>query len=460
MHFEARLRAFARQTDGSVAIMFALAMGATCLAAGIAIDYARAFSIQTSIQADLDAAMLGAASHIADPAKMGTAAQQYFATNWTAKHDANDVNLTVSKVSDMRIRGTVTATVPTTIMNIAGYATVPIGATSEIEVSGNEIEMTLVLDTTASMAGTKMSVMKTNAKTLIRDAFAAPNADDHVKLSIVPFGQYVNVGMSNRGASWMDVPLDANIPRQSCYDHENITGTSNCRMETFTGFSDGVPTSWQSEVCDHTYGPPIYRCDNWTENQVWYGCAGSRDNPLDIDDTAWGTPVPGIMAVGCGSEVLPLTNSKQTLINKIDSLTTSGDTYIPSGLFWGWTTLSKQAPYNQARDYGEVVDGKPVRKIMVLMTDGFNTLSPIYPEHTGTDTTQSNALTADLCNNIKAQDIELYTVAFEVTDNTIKDVLEACATSGRHFFDADSAGELSEAFRAIAGSFTPLRLAR
>ncbi len=453
------LRAFARRNDGSVAMMFGLSMMGLMLAAGLSLDYARAFSVQTGLQADLDSALLGAASEMAQPAQIQSKAQKYFNANWSSKHNVGSVTLTVTKVDNTHLRGVARAKVPTTLMKMAGFNEVDVEAVAEVEVAGNDIEMALVLDTTASMAGAKMDALKTNATMLIDEAFAAPNASQHVKISVVPFGQYVNIGMSNRNATWMNVPLDAQVPRQSCYDHENITSTSNCRMETTSGTNDGVPVTSQAEVCDHTYGPPVYSCDNWTEDQAWYGCTGSRNNPLDVSDTNWSTKAPGIMGIGCGSELLPLTNDASALTSKINSLTTSGDTYIPGGLFWGWTTLSKTAPFTQARDYGEIVDGKAVRKIMVLMTDGFNTLSPVYPHHTGYDATLSNNLTSDLCNNIKGKDVELFTVAFQVKDVSVKDILETCATSQSHYFDADSPDALKQSFKAIAGSFTPLRLA-
>ena len=141
-------------------------------------------------------------------------------------------------------------------------------------------------------------------------------------------------------------------------------------------------------------------------------------------------------------------------------MSTTGNTYIPAGLMWGWATLSKNAPYDQAED---AINGQKVRKIMVLMTDGFNTLSPTVPHngsHFGSDTAQSNTYTQELCSNIKAQKVTIYTVAFDVTDANIKSILESCASSPGNYFDASNASELQEAFEKIAADFSPLRLTR
>ena len=452
---------FARRDDGGVAVMFGLSLVVLGLAAGVAMDYARAFSVETALRSDLDAAVLSAASRMTEASAVQEAALVSFGENWKTKHTVSSVSVTVSQVESNKLRGVATAVVPTTLMKIGGFNTISLTATSEVEVAGGNVELSLVLDTTASMAGTKLDGLKAAAKSLVETAYEAHDAEMHVKIGIVPFGQYVNVGIGNRNSAWMSVPPDSSTPKNWCgTDDQIVNGTANCRMETTSGSNDGQPYSYQQEVCDNTYAPPSYQCYDWTEDEVWSGCAGSRNNPLDTLDEQYGTPVPGVMNAACGAEITPLTNDKVLLDGQIDSLVASGDTYIPAGLMWGWSVLSKEAPYDQGVAYGEKVDGKPVRKVMVLMTDGFNTLSPTYPGHTGNDTTQTNGLTAELCTNVKGKGIDIYTVAFDVSNNAIKNVLEACASSPSMFFDATDSDELVAAFRNIAKDFTPLRLAK
>lgn len=455
------LKQFAGERDGGVAVLFGLSLVGLSLAAGLALDYARAFSVESALRSDLDAAVLGAASNMSDPGAVQAAASAYFDENWKLKHGVSNVSLTVVKTADNKLTGTATATVPTTLMRLGGFNTIDLRAVSEVEVAGGNVELSLVLDTTGSMAGSKLDGLKLAAKSLIETAYEAPDADEHVKIGIVPFGQYVNVGMENRSAPWMSVPPDADIAQHYC---GNVSGpiltTTNCRTETVHTYQDGQPYSYDQQVCDHTYGPPTYQCSDWTDHIAWYGCAGSRANPLDTLDENYATPVPGLMNTGCGSPIQKLTNDQTLLNDKIDALVASGDTYIPTGLMWGWTLLSHIAPFDDALDYGARVDGKKVKKVMVLMTDGFNTLSPLYPNHNGGDTALANNLTAELCVNIKSKEIELYTVAFEVNDNSIKDILETCASSSSKFFDARDSSELVAVFRNIAKDFTPLRLAR
>jgi len=98
-------------------------------------------------------------------------------------------------------------------------------------------------------------------------------------------------------------------------------------------------------------------------------------------------------------------------------------------IIWGWRTLSNIAPFQEARGYGELVQGQPVRKFLVLMSDGKNTLSPAYPAHTGSDTAVADQLNLESCTHIKTKGIEIYTVAFEIPGQTAKDLLQSCASS-------------------------------
>jgi Mg-chelatase subunit ChlD len=143
---------------------------------------------------------------------------------------------------------------------------------------------------------------------------------------------------------------------------------------------------------------------------------------------------------------------------KIDSMIAQDATYIPAGLMWGWAALTKSEPFTEAEDK---VHGQPVRKIMVLMTDGFNTISSSVPYdggHFAKDTAAANANTTQLCENVKGAGIELYTVAFALTDPTIKKILEDCASAGGKYYDAATGTDLEEAFKKIAADFSPLRL--
>lgn len=455
---------FAADQRGSIAVLFAFCLVALVTIAGLAVDHARSVSTHSALQADLDAALLyvGKKRHgnQDDSFNAQDVAQTYLRNLRRRTHaDDNALSVVVSETAPGRFKAKASLAVPTTFSKLVGISKLSVSVFSEIASGDQPIEVALVLDNTFSMSGSKLDSLKTAAKSLVDTAFAADRADQNVKISIVPFAQYVNVGLANRNQTWMSVPADSTTTEpQVCYQNTPVIGQSNCRTETATATNDGVPYTYTYEVCDYQYGPPEQVCYTPTTTLTWTGCAGSRDYPLETLDEDYDTEIPGVMNAACPSEITPLTNDPASLAAKVDAMIATGETYIPSGLIWGWRTLSKEAPYEEAKGYGEFVRGERVRKFLVLMSDGKNTLSPVYPAHTGNDTALADQLSLEICSNIKAKGVEIYTVAFEIPDQSAKDVLESCASTPSKFFDARDGAELTESFRKIAQDFAPLRL--
>jgi Flp pilus assembly protein TadG len=147
------------------------------------------------------------------------------------------------------------------------------------------------------------------------------------------------------------------------------------------------------------------------------------------------------------------------------------NTNVPMGLVWGWHLLSPKGPFTDGAAYGG-----NVKKIIVLMTDGENSISTAttlngaeysgigYPWQNRIGVTDPGQLMgglnnrlSPLCTNIKNAGITLYTIRVEVSGaNTL---LQACATDARKAFDVKQASELDSAFRAIATSVQQLRIA-
>ena len=95
---------------------------------------------------------------------------------------------------------------------------------------------------------------------------------------------------------------------------------------------------------------------------------------------------------------------------------------------------------------------------LMRASNGAHDVSPTpYPD---SPAVQANTYTAELCTNIKAKNIEVFTVAFNVTDPTIKSILSTCATDSSHYFDATDTGKLLTAFQNIGDSLRSLYIAR
>ena len=459
-------RDFQEDKRGAVAIIFGASVFALALAIGSAIDFGRAHATKTRLQNALDAAVLAAAKKMMqsdDDFDANTAVKTFFKVDQPTNHLSSIVKIEGTPVNSETVRGVAIAEVPTTFMQIAGFKKLEIYTDSEASFGLGSAEIALVLDTTGSMGGSKLDTLKSAAKELVTTVSSLGQASKRVKIGLVPFAQYVNVGTGNRSASWLYVPDDYTETKNVCYKTRPIVSKTNCRTETRTGYNDGVPYTYDAEVCDIEYGPEEETCTDQTYAYTWRGCVGSRDYPLSVQDGSYGTRVPGLLNYHCPSELIPLTTEQDEVKSGIDAMVASGETYIPSGLAWGWRVLSNAVPYTQ----GKKQDGSSndVRKFIVLMTDGSNTRSVNYVsanvnDHWGSDTADANKVTAELCTNIKADKIEIFTIAFEVTDTTIKDILKSCASAGGAFYDAANSSQLSAAFKDIASSLGQLRLSK
>jgi Flp pilus assembly protein TadG len=224
-----------------------------------------------------------------------------------------------------------------------------------------------------------------------------------------------------------------------------------------------------------------------------------RNTAASIDNSAPDTRGPNR---GCPTPIVPLTTNRTTVQNAIAAMRhwNGGGTNQAEGLAWGWRVLSPTAPFTEGRPYNDPND--PVRKVIVLMSDGENTnvgndpvvgsdysaynhmgfwrdvaggnlltqllfgilhgvLPPQYRRNINSSNqyvSYVNAREAQLCTNIKNEGIEIYTVIFRETDRATETLMRNCATSSQHFYRADSAQELSAAFDAIGTGIGQLRL--
>ncbi|MFO1090973.1 MAG: TadE/TadG family type IV pilus assembly protein [Hyphomicrobiales bacterium] len=464
------LSAFRSSTAGNVGVMFALALVPLIWAAGAAIDYHRATNAKQELQSALDAGALAAGALKTTDQKVAfDVVDRYLKSNLPAEDYGKVQGLTVTVAADGKVSATANSHEESSLLAAVGVSDMPFTARTEVVRSkGNPLELALVLDNTGSMAGQKIADLKSAATDLVNTVMI-PDVD--VKISVVPFAQYVNVGTANRNQPWMSVPPDSKTSTTTyqCTQVRDVLSTTNCVTKPVvqTSCNDGVCTSKtvNQTSCQYTYGPYYQKCGNvtTTNTQVWNGCAGSRAYPLNVRDEAPSTPYPGIMNVSCPSVVTPLSKDKPTVTAALSKMVTTGETYIPAGLMWGWTTLSADAPYTEAVPYSN----KQVKKALVLMTDGANTksLSALtgytgMPDHKGSNVTQANTYTSELCTNIKASGITVYTIAFQVTDATIKTRLRDCASDPALAFTPDNASQLSSAFAEIADALKTLALYR
>lgn len=245
--------------------------------------------------------------------------------------------------------------------------------------------------------------------------------------------------------------------------------------ETFVSDNDYLPdrTDLRDAIPDASGNIPSRFTDNW----VGWG----RNKPLKYNGTAATIVETGPDTLGpnkaCPDPILPLTDSKTAVKDKIDSLShwNGSGTNIAVGLAWGWRVLSPSEPFTEGAACGDT------RKAIVLMTDGTNNIDPkpeilnlshfsaynylqersksrVDPQTYAAFKDYTDGRLAQVCTNAKAAGVSIYTVAFNVADTATLDQLSACASEPAYAYTADTATQLSNAFQQIAVSLSKPRL--
>ncbi len=480
--FTAFLSRARRDTSGVVAVLFAISAVPLLIGIGAGVDYSRLSSARTAAQSAADAAALAAASsRIESEPSMKLVADSYATANLRGSNaDGSRITEFAYQSGKREVTLAITGAVPTTFMSIAGIHTLPYRAEARaIRGLNGTTELVLVLDNTWSMVGDKLVALKQSAEDLVVALRQDPNAD--VKIGVVPYADYVNVGTANRNATWLSVPADYSVTSQkTCVTKTTKSVCTKGAAKTCTRVVDGRSETYDctpSTCVDQTVAPYESCSGGGTTNYRWYGCVGSRTSgSLRLNDTQPSTPYPGYLATSqnCLNPIVPLTASQSTVVSAIRDMRVNignykPSTYIPSGLIWGVNVLSPSAPFSEGAAY-DAGNRRP-RKVMVLMTDGantlrFNTADGRHLAPNGNAANQANQLAQTysdmnaICTYAKQQQIEIFTVAFDITDPVAMSAMRNCATSPGHAFDAKDRQSLADAFKNIALSLTNVRITR
>jgi hypothetical protein len=474
------LKRAGKDEGGVVAVLFAICIVPIVMLVGAAVDYSRLANAHAAAQAAADAAALAAAaSPIETEISMRLVANNYADTN------LRDTNAQGAKIVEFAYNSSkrevlldVGGSLPTYFMSIAGIRDMNYRATARaIRGLNGSTELVLVLDNTWSMAGSKLADLKAAAEELVLALKQDPKAD--VRIGVVPYADYVNVGTGNRNQSWVSVPADySTTSTRTCTTSTTRNQCTKGAQRTCTRTVDGTVESYDCtpQTCTTVTVPPYETCSGGgTTHYRWYGCVGSRrTGNLRLNDSQPSSPYPGYLATSqnCLNPIVPLTTSQQTVVNAIRGMIVNvggykPSTYIPAGLIWGVNVLSPTAPFAEGQAYDS--RNRRPRKVMVLMTDGANTLRfnasdgrHVAPNGNAANQASQIAQTYkdmdDICTYAKSQGIEVFTVSFAITDPTARSAMLKCATSATHNFDATDRVSLSNVFKNIALSLQNVRI--
>ena len=135
---------------------------------------------------------------------------------------------------------------------------------------------------------------------------------------------------------------------------------------------------------------------------------------------------------------------------KVDAMKSDGYTNQPIGLVWGWHALSTTQPMN-----APAINDKKTQQYIVLLSDGENTQNRWWSSW-GAES-KINARQKKVCDNIKADGIQIFTVLLiEGNESVMKD----CASDASMFYHLKSSGEVISAFDDISTKISKLRIAQ
>ena len=513
----------ARDDRGAAAVFFA---AATIVLAPLTLgvmDIYLASAQRNQLQDALDAATLFAARSNATAST--TPSLQTVGSNALSGNLQLPPGVTLVSSSFNLNGSTVTGYAETTPSALAPglWAHTNIKANSTVIRSLDRLEVALVLDNTGSMAGTKIANLKTAANNLIDTlvAAAAQSTDPvPLRMSLVPFSMTVRVQGTTQTTNyntvthagtgfptWIDPMATADVAlgldtmalpsdRFALLKQMNKTPWEGCVVSrrqpydvqdtppnTLTPATMFVPFFWPDEP-DSSAGYSGYPNDylndqgssSWTwsqreKNQLKYTVA-SKTGTQSSTGYAYGPNG------GCAmQQLIRLTSDTASIKTAIGKMVAVGDTNIPLGMMWGWHTLSPNAPFSDGSPYGT----QHLQKVLILMTDGDNTMSDpsssaeqnksyfsglgyiwqnILGITSGTTAQRQTAMDnrqALLCTNLKAKGVVIYTVRVEVLTGP-SPVLQACASTPDKYYDVQDVSTLNAAFASIAGSINSLRI--
>jgi hypothetical protein len=255
MNEMAQLLRYLRASTGNVSLFLGIAALPLMLSVGVATDMIRMNATRTVLQNAADAAAIaGAASNDKTEEFLLKSVNAYLESNnaFHVTQYVTDVDHALDKEKGtftVKIKGTI----PGSFMSLVGFDDLTVGALSVANMGSESLELALVLDNTGSMAGAKIGNLKTAATNLVNTIITESPDTTNIKMAVVPFAQYVNVGKGNHGQGWLNMSTKGSGP--------------------------------------------------------WQGCVGPRPKPYDMHISTAGGAYPALAGVDCNAELLPLTSN-------------------------------------------------------------------------------------------------------------------------------------------------------
>lgn len=526
--FTKLIKRFHRDQSGAFAIMFAVSSVTLIAMGGAAVDFVSIDQARSRAQQALDAATL-------------SLQQDIYQSNAKNNIQSKAEKLLIERVGkageNIKIDKTTISTqngslylqasldVPLYFVALLGIKDAKVVVESQAIRQKQYLEVAFVLDNSGSMGSSgRMTNLKAATRTATKILFyggdpkpAGAKKSDKTKVAIVPFDHFVNVGIDNKDALWMDQKGASKVSRENFDDDDNENTKFKGRVNRFALYDALQGTSWEgcvearrgnlsiNDTPPNTKKPntlfvPVFAPDNpddgwnFSNNYIKDDGGSCKNNPKlwTLSDReaqerlckyANAKPLSyknGPNADCVKSPILPLTDDIENLGSfdkAITGMQPSGYTNIHQGVIWGLRTLSPSAPFKTGRPYDP-----DTSKVLIVMTDGDNTFRTsnnmnqsshlsAYGHRwtkrlgygvTGVNANKSprdvmNQLTIKSCESAKKLGMSVYTVGLSASSSN-KKMLTACASSKEHAFFPKKAADLNGVFKEIAGELSALRI--
>ena len=485
MHGGERMKAFFQDTGGSFAVIAAVLCPLLVLAAGFTVDVGQIYSAKSNLRAALDSAVTSTARDITTGVIKEEDAEGRVLDFLAANGDLNVSNGNAIVIGDFTIDHTAKTVSAEAYVDVDLFfpvfglpETQRVATKAAAIYSDKKVEVAMMLDVTRSMEKKgkvdKIGDLKAAARNAVETILKNQDPrNPRIRVALVPYASGVNVGTLAKNL-YAETPSSSNLPPvagssllvektgsrklPSYADYLTIVGKAFPRPDscaTERRGSDGKPDLSAD-------GPQTVRTDSTGKE---YYALVNRDDHLSGEGL---NKCPD-------AKVIPLTADTKPLLDSIASFEANGYTGGALGIQWTYYMLSHG--WAQAISAAGLGDGpaehnkKKVSKVAILMTDGqFNTAYAGASGSYNSQGTLSRRNAEGLCSRMKAEDIEIYTIGFDLDNRSMsqeerdqaKGVLKNCATRDtsfiKHYFEASTGAELDAAFQEIISNTERLAL--
>lgn len=402
-----RIRSIWGNQAGNAGIIFGLAVIPLLALGGGSVDLAYRAKMRGELQAAADTAAIAAArvlqvgetSRNPDWDALRSVAEGKATTMLDAALPSLDPEVAVDIAAD-KVVISATLNVKTSFLGVIGLNTLPARAAAEVNLpDAILVEVALVLDYSGSMRDGDKYIRMTSAAGDFIDRVEKDRADAS-KIGIVPFSEYVLADVPGGVLRDTDI-ADANTPMRVCLSNRDYPYSTS----------------------DETPYPSV---------------AGSRwPYVLTADPKCAQYQAGGLVA-------RDLTDDFSSLKSALSGMAPVGLTNIALATELGWHMLSPDRPFESARDASD----PKLQKILILLTDGVQTVPATGPSG-ATSTLAADETTAEVCANAKDAGTRIFTIAYDVDEARVQDLLRGCASNPGSYFDARSVSDISGVFEEI-----------